>query len=177
MVTKPPPKIPKPPQEQPAETVRIGGESLPLVDIRSTGDLLLDVSFKNASDCTKSIPKDALRILRTQKIPIPSPRIVYRVKLETLTKHSEYLRILLKPQFSEGLAVAETLAKLAKSNQDPTIVEAEKLPVVRIEEEDLGTKTMGREIIFKDMMRVIHGAVSYPSFQLTKHSNCLNRIR
>jgi hypothetical protein len=144
-------------------TIRVGEQEYPLLDIRSTGDLILDVSFKNTAECTKSIPKDALRELRSKKLPIPSPRIFYRVRLETLKKHSDYFRTLLTPPFAEGVLVAETLSRLSKSNRNPTEAEAKLLPRVKIVDEDTATKTVGRELIFRDLLQVLHGAVS-PSY-------------
>ncbi|PMD21832.1 hypothetical protein NA56DRAFT_624790 [Hyaloscypha hepaticicola] len=138
--------------------IRVGDQEYPLLDIRSTGDLILDVSFKNTAECTKSIPKDAIRELRSKKSPVPSPRIFYRVRLDTLKKHSEYFRTLLAPQFAEGVSVAETLSSLSKSNLNPAEIEAEKLPRVMIVDEDTATKTLGRELIFRDLLQVLHGA-------------------
>src|SRR5436853_283308 len=118
---------PKPTSSEQSNTmagINIDGNDYPLVEIRSTGDVLLDVHFLNDSECTKSIPKDALRSLRTKRLPIPSPRILYRVKLDTIKKYSEYFQILLKPQFAEGIEVAKALAALQTSNQDPTKIEA-----------------------------------------------------
>ncbi|KAI9051427.1 hypothetical protein LZ554_004473 [Drepanopeziza brunnea f. sp. 'monogermtubi'] len=138
-------------------TVQVEGTEYSLVEIRSTGDILLDVTFKNTSECTKSIPKDALRSLRTKKLPIPSPRILYRVKMETIKKYSEYFQILFKPIFAEGLAVTKALADLEAAGLDPTIIEADKLPRVNIVDEDSITKTFGREVIFRDMLRIVHG--------------------
>jgi hypothetical protein len=155
-------------------SIKVAGQEYPLIDIRSTGDLILDVSFKNTPECTKSIPKDALRALRSKKLPVPSPRIFYRVRLETLKKHSEYFRTLLTPPFAEGVSVAETLSRLSKSNQNPTEVEAEQLPRVKIVDDDSATKTIGRELIFRDLLHVLHGAVSasrvlYYNLSLLKH--------
>lgn len=141
-------------------TIQIEDSQVPLVEIRSTGDILLDVQFKNTSECTKSIPKDALRSLRTRKLPITSPRILYRVRLDTLKKHSDYFRTMLKPQFAEGLAVEKVLKELADTNQVAAELEPEKLPRISIIDEDTATKTFGREVVFRDMLRIIHGAVS-----------------
>ena len=141
-------------------SINIDGNEYPLVEIRSTGDVLLDVHFMNDFECTKSIPKDALRSLRTKRLPIPSPRILYRVKLDTIKKYSEYFQILLKPQFAEGIEVAKALAALQALNQDATKIEADKLPRVKIVDEDSATKTFGRESIFKDMLNIVHGSVS-----------------
>ncbi|KAN0098524.1 hypothetical protein V8E51_014187 [Hyaloscypha variabilis] len=150
-------------------SIKVAGQEYPLIDIRSTGDLILDVSFKNTPECTKSIPKDALRALRSKKLPVPSPRIFYRVRLETLKKHSEYFRTLLTPPFAEGVSVAETLSRLSKSNQNLTEVEAEQLPRVKIVDDDSATKTIGRELIFRDLLHVLHGA-SPPTTIFTTHS-------
>jgi hypothetical protein len=141
-------------------TIRVGEQEFPLLDIRSTGDVILDVSFKNTAECTKSIPKDTIRELRSKKLPFPSPRIFYRVRLDTLKKYSEYFRILLTPPFAEGVSIADSLSRLANSNQIPTEVEAEKLPRVEIVDEDTATKTIGRELIFRDLLEIIHGAAS-----------------
>ncbi|KAH7342839.1 hypothetical protein BKA65DRAFT_595886 [Rhexocercosporidium sp. MPI-PUGE-AT-0058] len=152
------PKGATPEPSAPITTIKIDSIEHPLVEIRSTGDVLLDVHFLNDSECTKSIPRDALRSLRTKKLPIPSPRILYRVKLDTIKKYSEFFQILLKPQFSEGIEVAQALAALQASNQDATKVEADKLPRVKIIDEDGATKTFGRELIFKDMLNIVHGS-------------------
>lgn len=141
-------------------TIQIEDTQVPLVEIRSTGDILLDVHFKNTSECTKSIPRDALRSLRTRKLPITSPRILYRVRLDTLKKHSDYFRTMLKPQFAEGLAVEKALKELTDANQVVSELEPEKLPWITIVDEDAATKTFGREMIFRDMLRIMHGAVS-----------------
>lgn len=154
------PKSPGPRLSKAITAIRVGEQEYPLLDIRSTGDLILDVSFKNTTECTKSIPKDALRELRSKKLPVPSPRIFYRVRLETLKKHSEYFCTLLTPPFAEGVLVKESLLRLSKLNQNPTEVEAEQLPRVRIVDDDTATKTIGREMIFGDLLQVLHGAVS-----------------
>ncbi|TVY58316.1 hypothetical protein LCER1_G000514 [Lachnellula cervina] len=147
-----------PPPESPevAASISIDDKTYPVIEIRSTGDVILDVSFENSNACTKSIPSQDIRKL--SKTPIPSPRIFYRVRLETLKKNSKYFQHLLGSTFAEGVAIADTFAQLAKSNLNPSEVEAEKLPRIKIIEEDVATKTIGRETIFCDMLRIIHGA-------------------
>ncbi len=155
MVLKPPPPEPKG-----VTNIHIEGEEFPLVEIRTTGDLLLDVRFDNGAECQRSIPKDVIREIQAKRLPKLSPRVVYRVRLETLQKHSEYFRILLTPKFAEGIAVADTHARLVAAGDDPTNVEAERLPRVTIVDEATATKTLGRELVFRDMLRIIHGSVS-----------------
>lgn len=152
-------RMPPPPIEQATAmaTMMVDGVELPLVEIRSTGDVILDVLFKNTPGCTKSIPRGALGGLRTKKISIPSPRVLYRVRLETLKKQSAYFQIMCKPQFSEGMKLEEDLARLAELKIDPTEAEAEKLPRIKIVDEDVETKTFGREQVFRDMLRTVHG--------------------
>jgi hypothetical protein len=153
--------MPLPPPELPevATSIHIDDKEYPVVEIRSTGDVILDVSFENSNACNKSIPAEDLRKWRTSKSPIPSPRIFYRVRLETLKKNSKYFEHLLGPTFAEGKAIADTYAELAKSDLNPAEVEANRLPRITIVEEDVATKTVGRETIFCDMLRIIHGAV------------------
>ncbi|TQS34292.1 hypothetical protein Golomagni_05330 [Golovinomyces magnicellulatus] len=141
----------------PSTTLAIGDETLPLVEIIREGDLILDVKFQTSQDCTKSIPKDALRHLRSQNIPLPSPRILFRIKSESLTKESSYFRLLLSTNFAEGIAIQKTREALAESGQNPINVDAARLPRTMIIDEDLTTKTVGREQIFTDLLRVIHG--------------------
>jgi hypothetical protein len=139
--------------------VHVDGKAYIVEDIRSTGDVILDVSFENTNACNKSIPADEIRKIRASKAPIPSPRIFYRVRLETLKKSSRYFEHLLGPQFAEGAAVIEQHAKLARSNLNPSEIEAKMLPRIKIVDEDVATRTIGRERIFGDLLRIIHGAV------------------
>ncbi|CAG8978238.1 hypothetical protein HYALB_00009135 [Hymenoscyphus albidus] len=152
-IAPPPPEV-----EIPPTTITIDNETYPIVEICSTGDVLLDVSFENTNACNKSIPVDLIRKLKTSKSPIPSPRIFYRVRLDTLKKSSDYFKHLLGPSFAEGAAVIEAFEKLSKSGLNPTEIDAELLPRIEIVDEDVATKTLGREVIFGDMLRIIHGA-------------------
>ena len=142
-------------------SIRIDEEDHPVTEIRATGDVILDVYFENTNSSNKSIPNDSLRQLRSSKSPIPSTRIFYRVRLETLKKHSRYFQHLLGPNFSEGAAITDRFAQLAKTNQNPTGIGADELPRIKIVDEDATTKTFGREAVFRDMLRIIHGAVGW----------------
>jgi hypothetical protein len=142
-----------------ASVIHADGKAYPVEDIRSTGDVVLDVTFENTYACNKSIPADEIRKIRTSKASIPSPRVFYRVRLETLKKCSRYFEHLLGPQFAEGAAVIEQNTKLAELNLNPTEIAAEMLPRIKIIDEDVATRTVGREKIFGDLLRIIHGAV------------------
>lgn len=130
-----------------------------VIEIRATGDVILDVCFENTSACTKSIPNDALQKLRNSKSTNLSSRGLFRVRLETLKKHSKYFAHLLGSDiFGEGRAIKDTFSKLAELKLKPHEVEADLLPRIKIVDEDDATKTIGRENVFRDMLRIIHGA-------------------
>ncbi|KAI1000679.1 hypothetical protein K3495_g7518 [Podosphaera aphanis] len=151
------PIFPSPESILTTASIEIDKQTFPLVEVKKAGDLILDVTFSTSQDCTKSIPRGTLRYLRTKKIPFPSPRICFRVQLATLSKYSEYFRLLLSSQFSEGIAVSKTLQALSETNHSPAAFEAEMLPRVAIVDEDFMTKTTGRELIFADLLFVAHG--------------------
>lgn len=140
-------------------TILADGKEYPIIDIRATGDVLLDVRFDNTNACNKSIPTDLIRQLRTAKAVIPSARAFYRVRLDTLKKHSKYFAHLFGPNFAEGSLVTEAFEALAKAGKNPTEVPAEDLPRIKIVDEDAATRTLGRETVFRDMLRIMHGAV------------------
>lgn len=130
-----------------------------VIEIRATGDVILDVTFENTNACTKSIPSDVIQKFRSSKSPTPSARVFYRVRLETLKKVSKYFTHLLGSDvFGEGRAIKDAFTKLAQSNIKPSETEAERLPRIKIVDEDDATRTMGREHVFRDMLRIIHGA-------------------
>jgi hypothetical protein len=130
-----------------------------VVEIRATGDVILDVTFENTNACTKSIPSDAIQKLRASRAAIPSARVFYRVRLETLKKHSKYFTHLLGSDvFGEGRTITDIFSGLAQSNLKPSEVEPARLPRIQIVDEDDATRTMGREEVFRDMLQIIHGA-------------------
>ena len=129
-----------------------------VVEIKATGDVILDVTFENTLACTKSIPSDAIQKLRISRAPISSSRFLYRVRLETLKKVSKYFTHLLGSDvFGEGRTIEDAFKKLASSNLKPSEIEAERLPRIMIVDEDDATRTMGREHVFRDMLRIVHG--------------------
>lgn len=152
--------MPLPPVESPevSTLIRVDDKEYPVVEIRTTGDVLLDVFFENSNACNKSIPAEDIRKWRMTKLPVPSTRIFYRVRLETLKKNSKYFQHLLGPTFAEGQAIMNAFAQLVKTDQNPTETEAHLLPRIKIVEEDIATRTIGRETIFRDMLRIIHNA-------------------
>jgi hypothetical protein len=140
-------------------SLRIENTVHKVIEIRATGDVILDVTFENTNACTKSIPSDVIQRLRTSKTAISSTRAFYRARLDTLKKVSKYFTHLLGSDvFGEGRAIKDAFTKLAESNLKPSEIEADRLPRIKIVDEDDATRTMGREHVFRDMLRIIHGA-------------------
>jgi hypothetical protein len=140
-------------------SIRVDGIQHKVTEIKVNGDVILDVTFENTTLCDKSIPSDALQKLRISKSSIPSPRMFYRVQLETLKKHSKYFAHLLGSDvFGEGRTTKDAFSRLAELNLNPSEVDADKLPVIKLVDEDFATRTMGREYVFRDMLRLIHGS-------------------
>ena len=139
-------------------TVVIDGVSYDLIEIRGTGDVLLEVSFENTSACNRSIPSDTIKELRLKKSEFPSSKVFYRVDLGTLKKHSKFFANLLGSEvFGEGQAVKDAFSRLKLENLKPSEVEAQKLPRVTMVDDEFGTRTLGREAVFLDLLRVLHG--------------------
>jgi hypothetical protein len=139
--------------------IHTDGTDYKVVEIRATGDVILDVTFANTNACTKSIPSDAIHKLRASRAAIPSVRFFYRVRLETLKKQSKYFAHLLGSDvFGEGRAIKDSFSGLAQAGLQPSEVEAARLPRIKIVDEDDATRTMGREVVFRDMLQIIHGA-------------------
>lgn len=148
-------------------TVEIDGHKLPLMDIRATGDLLLDVTFENRKSSAKLTPgQDSTS--RSGIAPLgavvkntknPNSRVVYRVRLDTLRKLSNYFELLLgSDKFSEGKGIAATFASLKMRDIVPAEADAQDLPRISIIDDDETTLIAGRDIVFGDLMRILHGA-------------------
>jgi hypothetical protein len=129
---------------EPGMTICIEDTIHNVVEIQPRGDVILDVSFENT------------KILRTSNRPA---KVLYLTCLETMRKSSRYFSHLLGSDvFGEGLAIKATLAAIEKSNMKPSEVEPDQLPRVKIVDADFATKNMGRETVFGDMLRILHGS-------------------
>ncbi|KAK6610991.1 hydroxyproline-rich glycoprotein [Botrytis cinerea] len=150
-----------------AECIQVDGAEHKIVDIGTGGDVVLEVLFENTKACTKSIPNETIQKLRMAKSPFPSARVFYRVRLDTLKKHSKYFeRLLGSDTFGEGRAISARFAELSLSSKDPSELPAGELPRIQITDEDDATRTIGREIVFKDMLKIIHG-IAHSSKSIT----------
>ncbi|KAB8300115.1 hypothetical protein EYC80_000345 [Monilinia laxa] len=141
-----------------AGCIHVDGTEHKVVDIGGGGDVILEVLFENTKACTKSIPKETIEKLRISKTPFPSARVFYRVRLDILKKHSKYFQHLLgSDTFGEGRAISANSAELSLTGKDPSKLPAEELPRIQITDEDDATRTIGRETVFRDMLKIIHG--------------------
>ncbi|KAG9243295.1 hypothetical protein BJ878DRAFT_125725 [Calycina marina] len=129
-----------------------------LFEIRKTGDVVLEVCFENTPACNKSIPAEYIKELRSAKSEIISPTAYYRVDLHPLRRNSKFFERLLGSEiFKEGLEIKDAFSRLELEGLKPANVEAEKLPRIAMVNDDLATKTLGREVVFLDLLRILHG--------------------
>jgi hypothetical protein len=143
-------------------TVNIDGDLYSLIDIRATGDVLLEVTFENRKSSSKLIPNYDTSsrggtILKHTKSS--NTRVLYRVRLDTLKKTSKYFELLLgSDKFAEGSGIAATFASLRLRDIVPSEAEPQDLPRISIIDDDDSTRIAGREAVFGDLLQILHGA-------------------
>ncbi|OBT57193.1 hypothetical protein VE04_02390, partial [Pseudogymnoascus sp. 24MN13] len=152
---------PKPaPSPEPPQTLLVDKEEVNLIDIRATGDILLDVTFTN-SHSTRTILalNSALppRLSPFSKPGLPSDRTLFRVRLDTLTKTSAYFsRLLTDARFQEATKIASSFAALKARGVVPTEAQPADLPRVAITDDDDATHVGGRAPILADLLHILH---------------------
>ncbi|KAL3424498.1 hydroxyproline-rich glycoprotein [Phlyctema vagabunda] len=144
-------------------TITIDGKTLTVAEIRATGDTILDVVFETTLHCDKSIEgarameKMKEECVAAKKKP-EAVRKLYRVRTETLKKNSKYFQQLLgSDSFGEGIRMKEAFAYFKEKESEITQAPVEELPRVRIHDDEDSTRTFGRERVFEDMLRIVHG--------------------
>lgn len=148
------------PSPEPLQTLLVDHEEVNLIDIRATGDILLDITFTN-SHSTRTILalNSALppRLSPFSKPGLPSDRTLFRVRLDTLTKTSAYFsRLLTDARFQEATKITSTFAALAARDIVPAEAEPADLPRVAITDDDDATHVAGRAPILADLLRILH---------------------
>ncbi|EXF84735.1 hypothetical protein CFIO01_07476 [Colletotrichum fioriniae PJ7] len=141
------------------------GASSPVVLISDDGDIVLNVTFETSRETiavARRTWQAASKKIGAPRMPQPnlSPNIqvAYRVKLSVLKRHSRYFENLLgNKQFVEASNVEETLARLAADKLKLAEVDARDLPWITIVDDDEATRSVGREKVFEDLMRIMHG--------------------
>lgn len=142
--------------------------------IDPTGDLLLDVTFETSKSTLKAATAAARKAnltttttnarLTGQAPPLPPSaarvRLAFRVDRAQLRQHSRYFAKLLDvetSQFREARDVAAALERLAARGVEPGSAEPRDLPRVGIVDDDEATRYAGREGVFADLLRILHG--------------------
>lgn len=136
-----------------------------VIPIASKGDILLDMTFETSKSTLKATRKATPKPRPGQRDPPPPQpvlkpqiRLAFRVHLATLKQHSRYFTNLLgDTRFQEASDVAAKLEALTLAGEQPGEAEAAKLPRVSITDDDEATRSAGREAVFGDMLRMLHG--------------------
>jgi hypothetical protein len=140
-------------------SVNIEGTIYSLLDIRATGDLILEVTFENRKSSLKIVCDNDRPGTILKNTKNSNSKVLYRVRLETLRKASRYFDLLLgSDKFAEGSGIATTFAGLKIRNIVPSEAEPQDLPRVSIIDDDDSTRIAGRESVFGDLLRILHGA-------------------
>jgi hypothetical protein len=142
-------------------TVEIEGDLYSLVDIRATGDILLEVTFENRKSSLKLVsnsdaaPRGGALVKHTKN---SNNKVLYRVRLDTLKKTSKYFELLLgSEKFAEGSGIAAKFASLRLRDIVPSEAEPQELPRISIIDDDDSTRIAGREVVFGDLLHILHG--------------------
>jgi hypothetical protein len=140
------------------------GDKTNIVNISSTGDIVLDVTFETSHETIKRSRKAALAVARKAGPNIaaapnfkPTVKVAYRVRLDTLKKHSLYFSNLLSnAQFSEARLVTTKHEELASKGIKPAEADSSNLPWIHITDDDEATRIAGREQAFEDILHIMH---------------------
>jgi hypothetical protein len=142
-------------------TIHINGDSYSLVDIRATGDILLEVTFENRKSSSKLVSdhdassRGGTTVKHTKS---SNSKVLYRVRLDTLKKTSKYFELLLgSDKFAEGSGIAAISASLRLRDIVPSEAEPQDLPLISIIDDDDSTRIAGREAVFGDLLQILHG--------------------
>ena len=134
------------------------------VNIVPDGDVILDVTFTNSREtlrrARKATQSYSVRKPATGSAPIlqPQVKVAYRVRLGALRQHSVYFdNLLTDTRFAEGRAISEALEKLTLHGLEAKNAEPSDLPWVKIVDDDDATRSAGREAIFEDLLKILHG--------------------
>ncbi len=137
-----------------------------IVVIEPRGDVILDVTFETSKETLKSGRKaTAPRPARRPGSDIPRPpvlkttvRVAYRVEVGVLRKHSKYFDNLLgDDRFQEAKRVAAAFQKMALRDEKPADLESGDLPWIQIVDDDYVSRSAGRELVFGELLRTLHG--------------------
>jgi hypothetical protein len=157
------------PQDEALRTVE--PPSVTVVD--SSGDVVLDVVFETSKSTLTAARRAARREsgILTRKGQLTSAvvlkakhRVAYQVDSRRLMTQSAYFsRLLGDTRFHEGRKVSAALGSKLENGRKPVEVDIEALPWVQIHDDDEATQSAGRDVVFADLMAMLHGK-KVPSF-------------
>ncbi|KHO01935.1 uncharacterized protein MAM_00936 [Metarhizium album ARSEF 1941] len=132
-----------------------------LINITTTGDIILSVTFQTSIETLRRARK--ANLLNGSPAPPhalrPEVTVAYRVQLDVLKTHSKYFASLLtNPGFQEASLINTVHAQLSARKTKPSEADPAELPRVKITDSDDATQSAAREPIFEDMLRIIHQA-------------------
>lgn len=138
-----------------------------IITIAPQGDILLEVTFETSIATLKATRKATPKPRPGQRDPLPPPpilrpeiKLAYRVDQSTLKQQSRYFTNLLgDTRFQEARAITARHGELTRAGLAPSAAPADQLPRVRITDDDEATRSAGRDAIFGDMLRLLHGAL------------------
>lgn len=160
-VQKPGLKAAKPaPSPEPPQILLIDDDEVNIIDIRATGDILLDITLTNNHSARTILALNSAlppRLSPFSKPGLPADRTLFRVRLDTLTKTSAYFsRLLTDARFQEATKITNTFAGLKARGIVPAEAEPGDLPRVAITDDDDATHVAGRVPILADLLRILH---------------------
>lgn len=137
-----------------------------VVIISPRGDVVLDVLFETSRETLRATRKKASKTYTpattaggtSAASPLkPKLPMAFRVESAALKKNSRYFANLLgDTRFHEARAVEAGLAALALDDVKPADADVSRLPRVHIDDDDEGSRTAGRELVFAELLRILH---------------------
>ncbi|KXJ96631.1 hypothetical protein Micbo1qcDRAFT_199422 [Microdochium bolleyi] len=142
-----------------------------VTNIAATGDLILAVTFENSKSTVRAARKaqaqayvrtsarpDKDRSAATAPIARARTRVPFRVQASVLKLQSQYFdRLLGDSRFKEGNDIAAALEALSLRSIKPCDADPADLPWVEIADDDEATQYAHRELVFADLLRILHG--------------------
>ncbi|KAL1903408.1 hypothetical protein Sste5346_000034 [Sporothrix stenoceras] len=151
--------------------VESNGSTDGMMTISSRGDVVLDVLFETSRETLRTTRKNAKAASKSYisaassasasatgtSVLKPQLPMAFRVESAALKKNSRYFANLLgDTRFKEARTVEEGLAALALDDIKPADADISRLPRVHIDDDDEGSRTAGRELVFAELLRILH---------------------
>ncbi len=152
----------KPPPNSGSSAARQTGSNDGVVVISPCGDVVLEVLFGASAGALKAAAAPDASTIAGSIPPVPAAlrqklQVAFRVESALLKGKSRYFyKLLGDTRFREAQAIEAALAALALEQVQPGDADASRLPRVHIADDDDGSKTGGRELLFEGLLRILH---------------------